>query len=93
MVIDNEKCFLDVKNKHIAVFFRNRCYNFNQIILSYFYSLIYEYELYSHDDLASKMNEINKELQEVTNWFKANKLSVNAGKTNYMLLGTRPWEC
>ena len=45
--------------------------------------------LYSHDDLASKMNEINKELQEVTNWFKANKLSVNAGKTNYMLLGTR----
>ena len=45
--------------------------------------------LYSHDDLASKMNEINKELQEVTNWFKANKLSVNARKTNYMLLGTR----
>ena len=45
--------------------------------------------LYSHDDLASKMNEINMELQEVTNWFKANKLSVNAGKTNYMLLGTR----
>ena len=35
------------------------------------------------------MNKINKELQEVTNWFKANKLSVNAGKTNYMLLGTR----
>ena len=22
------------------------------------------------------------------NWFKANKLSVNAGKTNYMMLGT-----
>ena len=36
--------------------------------------------LYSHDDPASKMNEINKELQEVTNWFKVNKLSVNAGK-------------
>ena len=31
---------------------------------------------------------INSELQEVTNWFKANKLSVNASKTNYMLLGT-----
>ena len=45
--------------------------------------------LYSHDNLAGKMNEINKELQEVTNWFKANKLSVNARKTNYMLLGTR----
>ena len=45
--------------------------------------------LYSHDNLASKMNEINKELQEVTNWFKANKLSVNARKTNYYSL----WEC
>ena len=31
---------------------------------------------------------INSELQEVTNWFKANKLSVNASKTDYMLLGT-----
>ena len=31
---------------------------------------------------------INRELQEVTNWFKVNKLSVNASKTNYMLLGT-----
>ena len=45
--------------------------------------------LYSRDDLVSKMNGINKELQEVTNWFKANKLSVNVGNTNYMLLGTR----
>ena len=45
--------------------------------------------MYSHDDLVSKTSEINKELQEVTNWFKVNKLSVNAGKTNYMMLGTR----
>jgi hypothetical protein len=44
--------------------------------------------LYSHDNISSKLNVINKELAEVTNWFKANKLSVNAGKTNYMLLGT-----
>ena len=36
----------------------------------------------------SKFDMINSELQEVTNWFKANKLSVNASKTNYMLLGT-----
>ena len=35
------------------------------------------------------MNRIDKELQEITDWFKANKLSVNDGKTNYMLLGTR----
>ena len=31
---------------------------------------------------------INKELSEICNWFKANKLSVNASKTNYMMLGT-----
>ncbi len=43
---------------------------------------------YSHVDILSKLNIINKELQEVNNWFKANKLSVNASKTNYMLLGT-----
>ena len=32
---------------------------------------------------------VNKELYEVTNyWFKANKLSVNATKTNFIILGT-----
>ena len=32
---------------------------------------------------------INRELSEVSNWFKANKLSVNATKTNYMIMGTQ----
>ena len=32
---------------------------------------------------------MNDELKEVTNWFNANKLSVNAKKTHFMLLGTR----
>ena len=45
--------------------------------------------LYSHEDLASKIDVVNNELKEVTNWFKANRLSVNAKKTNYMLLETR----
>ena len=31
---------------------------------------------------------MNAELKEVSNWFKTNKLSVNASKTNYMILGT-----
>ena len=31
---------------------------------------------------------VNEELQEVNNWFKANKLSINASKTNFMVLGT-----
>ena len=43
---------------------------------------------YSHSEVISKFDMINNELQEVTNWFKANKLSVNASKTNYMLFGT-----
>ena len=31
---------------------------------------------------------MNLELKEISNWFKTNKLSVNASKSNYMLLGT-----
>ena len=44
--------------------------------------------LYSHKDLSSKIDVVNEELEEVSNWFKANKLSVNASKTNFMILGT-----
>lgn len=46
--------------------------------------------LYSHKDLASKIALINKELNKVGIWFKANKLSINAQKTNYMIMGTPP---
>ncbi len=38
--------------------------------------------------LISQFHLINRELEKVSNWFKANKLSVNASKTNFMLLGT-----
>ena len=38
--------------------------------------------------MENQINRINEELKEVSNWFKANKLSVNASKTNYMILGT-----
>ena len=31
---------------------------------------------------------VNAELKEVSSWFKTNKLSVDASKTNYMILGT-----
>ena len=44
--------------------------------------------LFSKPDIASQNEIINKELQEICNWFQANKLSVNTGKTNYMVLGT-----
>ena len=45
--------------------------------------------LYSSSDIVSKLPVINRELSEVSNWFKANKLSVNATKTNYMIMGTQ----
>ena len=44
--------------------------------------------LFSHPDIASQNDIINIELQEICNWFQANKLSVNATKTHYMVLGT-----
>jgi hypothetical protein len=44
--------------------------------------------LYSNTDIPKQIHQINKELSEVNNWFKANKLSVNASKTNYMIMGT-----
>ena len=44
--------------------------------------------LFSHPDIASQNDIINIELQEICNWFQANKLSVNATRTNYMVLGT-----
>ena len=44
--------------------------------------------LFSHPDIASQSDIINIELQEICNWFQANKLWVNATKTNYMMLGT-----
>ena len=43
---------------------------------------------YFHTDIISQFGLINNELKEICNRFKANKLSVNASKTNYMLLGT-----
>ena len=45
--------------------------------------------LFSSSDIVSKIPMINRELLEVSNWFKANKLSVNATKTNYMIMGTQ----
>ena len=44
--------------------------------------------LFSHPNIELQNDLINKELSEICNWFQANKLSVNASKTNYMVLGT-----
>ncbi len=44
---------------------------------------------YSNKNISALCDTMNTELQEVSNWFKANKLSLNAKKTNLMFLGTR----
>ena len=44
--------------------------------------------LFTDKDISNKVDLINTELKEVTNWFKSNKLSVNASKTNIMIMGT-----
>ena len=43
---------------------------------------------YSHKNLPVLCDIMNNELKEVCNWFKANKLSLNAKKTNLMFMGT-----
>ena len=43
---------------------------------------------FSSNEIVSQIPLINKELSEVSNWFKTNKLSVNATKTNYMIMDT-----
>ena len=44
---------------------------------------------YSHKDVKTLCETINSKLKEVCNWFKTNKLSLNAKNTNIMFLGTR----
>ena len=41
--------------------------------------------LFSHKDPIQLENLINIELNEISNWFKLNKLSLNIDKTNFMI--------
>lgn len=43
----------------------------------------------SHPDYHTLISTFNKELQHVSDWFKANKLSLNVSKTNYILFGSK----
>jgi hypothetical protein len=38
--------------------------------------------------LADVIKYVNCELQKMTNWFRANKMSVNASKTEYIIFRT-----
>ena len=39
----------------------------------------------SHNDLSYLISTMNVELEEINVWMKTNKLSVNIGKTNYII--------
>ena len=41
--------------------------------------------LYSHNNVDNLINTVNRELIHVSNWIKANKLSINTDKTSVML--------
>ena len=40
---------------------------------------------YSHKNVDNLINTVNRELIHVSNWIKANKLSINIDKTSFML--------
>ena len=41
---------------------------------------------YEHKDFKNWFSLVNQELQNINEWFEANKLSLNVGKTKYSLL-------
>ncbi len=43
----------------------------------------------SHKNLSSLTNIVNCEIAKVSEWFKANKLSINMKKSNYMIFKSR----
>ena len=48
------------------------------------------YDIYaSSRDNQSLFHDMNLNLNSVADWFKANKISLNVGKTNYMLLSRK----
>ena len=44
---------------------------------------------FSGTNLDSLINQVNDELEKLSNWFKVNKLSLNVKKTNYMIFRAR----
>ena len=44
---------------------------------------------FSHNNLPLLMNIINSEMNKLSEWFRANKLSINAKKSNYMIFRPR----
>ena len=49
--------------------------------------------LYSDSNIHNLISIINHEIDKLYTWFSVNKLSLNASKTNYMILGKRKINC
>ena len=45
--------------------------------------------LYSHKHFDILIKNINQELNKLSEWFKANRLSLNVKKTNYIIFGKK----
>ena len=45
--------------------------------------------VYTSDDIQTLFRVVNHDLEMATDWFRANKLSINAQKTHYLLFHTR----
>ena len=45
--------------------------------------------LESHSDLPTLINKVNLEIQKLANWFRANRMAVNIGKTKYIIFRPR----
>ena len=44
----------------------------------------------SHNDPVYLINTLNRELNKLSTWFAANRLSLNLSKTNFMVF--KPWQ-
>jgi hypothetical protein len=62
-----------------------------QTVLQYGHAILFADDtniMFSHTDLTSLCTLANSELDNLTNWFLVNKLSVNISKTKYVLFHT-----
>jgi hypothetical protein len=47
--------------------------------------------IYTSSNIDQFENSINDDLQKIGDWFNSNKLSVNVGKTKYIMFGPKPY--
>jgi hypothetical protein len=48
---------------------------------------------YSHKNISDLIDQVNRELNKLSNWFSANRLSINLKKTNFMIFRPKQKQC